>query len=970
MVGLYDTTGDDGGHYVVLEGYDDQTDKFMINVGWGTGFGSYDGQWWDLGDPATGRNFIVDAGYTWNKVGGVVYDVSPDKGWAQAFGNAEHTGRSPYAGPTSLQERWNATPQHDRQAFRGLIVGQGGKAYALSGTMDLNQGNSSYLHFLDAQGTKVGEAVIPDEFQVQGDALSYLAQGPNGQIYFATTHKLYRFNPKTSQLSTLKTLSSGESFEGAVVIDDDGNLYLRSFEHFSPYQSRVYSFTANGSQRWVYTLSSGRDVFYDIAVDSARNRVFIPYANLGVDTGLIMLDSSSMAVLGQRLWTGASSSSRLVKSPSIGSDGTIYVARYTELYALNPNSSLSTKWVQGTSPGIAGGPPTIGRDHLYVAHWVNSSQIALTARNLQTGAIEWQYARNAGDYDYTLPVVVGANGIVSFVHAHKSPGQTATFTLYLIEDRGGTSYSVKAERDLGTQGGNIVLGPENIVYVIGRERITALNDGTRGDAYSGGMGYVDNGAPEAAANTGITDGAIIDSDQVTLSWQASDPDGHGLTYDLYVGSIGDLADGQQPTGAMSPIATGLTATSFVLPGLEPGRQYLWQVVSSDGQAAVSSESWSFETEASEAAVVGRHVFYNNSAMDGSTSGASSQDDNAIAIGKQALMPGDTGSGANCTAYSKGLNGIMVDIDGLADPGGLNLATIRDYFGFKVGTSGDPSGWASAPAPTAVDVRSVGGNSRVTIIWADNAIQKQWLQVTVKSGAATGLPDDEVFYFGNMPGDVTGDGVTNGFDLLRVRQNYLLPPGGGRDDTADVTMDSNVNGFDLLAVRQNYLQSLPMISTPAAPLGGMAMALTSFEEASEPLASPSVTTQVAPAVEQVQVQALPSASGAAATITAAFSRSVSVVPIALELIRPVGLKLELPTSAFRYEPVTRTATWTTPSLADGPYEGVVRANAVTSARVSMVRDYQFRFRLLDGRITEFQQDRNGDGVVDLLDLIAV
>jgi hypothetical protein len=355
-------------------------------------------------------------------------------------------------------------------------------------------------------------------------------------------------------------------------------------------------------------------------------------------------------------------------------------------------------------------------------------------------------------------------------------------------------------------------------------------------------------------------------------------------------------------------------------------------------------------------------------MDGGTSGASSQDDNAIADAV-ALMPGETGSGANCTAYSKGLNGIMVDIDGLADPGGLNLSTIGDYFGFKVGNDDNPDGWAPAPGPVEVDVRSVGGNDRVTIIWADNAIEKQWLQVTVKSGTTTGLPDDDVFYFGNMPGDATGDGVTNGFDLLRVRQNYLMPPGGGRDDTADVTMDGNVNGFDLLAVRQNYLQSLPMISTPAAPTGGMAMTSASFEEALEPLSIQPVTTvQLAPVMEQMQVAAVPTPAGTAAAITASFNRTVSVAPAALEIVNPVGRKVELP--AFGYEPVTRTAKWTTAGLSDGLYQGVIRSSGVLSDGVSMARDSQFRFRLTGGIITDLQEDTNGDGIINLLDLLVV
>jgi len=69
-----------------------------------------------------------------------------------------------------------------------------------------------------------------------------------------------------------------------------------------------------------------------------------------------------------------------------------------------------------------------------------------------------------------------------------------------------------------------------------------------------------------------------------------------------------------------------------------------------------------------AEIVDRHVFYNNSAMDGNTAGADPLDDNAIDAAKTALLPGQTGSGANITAAYSGLNGVMADIEGLANPG--------------------------------------------------------------------------------------------------------------------------------------------------------------------------------------------------------------------------------------------------------------------------------------------------------------
>ena len=60
-----------------------------------------------------------------------------------------------------------------------------------------------------------------------------------------------------------------------------------------------------------------------------------------------------------------------------------------------------------------------------------------------------------------------------------------------------------------------------------------------------------------------------------------------------------------------------------------------------------------------AAVIGRHVFYNNSAYD------ATDDDDAIATDKVALLPGETATFANYTSYARGINGLMVDVTDLS-----------------------------------------------------------------------------------------------------------------------------------------------------------------------------------------------------------------------------------------------------------------------------------------------------------------
>src|SRR5207248_6531927 len=83
-------------------------------------------------------------------------------------------------------------------------------------------------------------------------------------------------------------------------------------------------------------------------------------------------------------------------------------------------------------------------------------------------------------------------------------------------------------------------------------------------------------------------------------------------------------------------------------------------------------------------VVGRRVFYNHSAFDSNDPAITSADDGAIATNKQALLPGQTATFANYTSYSRGINGVMVDIADL--PAGNSL-TAAD-FSFAAGNDDD------------------------------------------------------------------------------------------------------------------------------------------------------------------------------------------------------------------------------------------------------------------------------------------
>ena len=210
-------------------------------------------------------------------------------------------------------------------------------------------------------------------------------------------------------------------------------------------------------------------------------------------------------------------------------------------------------------------------------------------------------------------------------------------------------------------------------------------------------------------------------------------------------------------------------------------------------------------------VWGRRLFYNNSRFDGRDGAASAADDGAIATDKQALLPGGAASFQNVSGYSRGLNGIMVDLNTRVALDDVRLA-------FRVG-NGTPAGWAAAPAPLSVTHRS-GPHlprdvDRVTVTWADNAIRNRWLEVTVEALLEGRVIATDRFYFGHLAGE-TSDLRVTASDYSRTRSAAR-----GRSAPIESPFDHNrdgwVNVLDANVSRANFFASLePPAPSAAAP----------------------------------------------------------------------------------------------------------------------------------------------------------
>ena len=196
-------------------------------------------------------------------------------------------------------------------------------------------------------------------------------------------------------------------------------------------------------------------------------------------------------------------------------------------------------------------------------------------------------------------------------------------------------------------------------------------------------------------------------------------------------------------------------------------------------------------------VAGRFTFYGDSSFD---PGVGTNPAPAIAIDKQALLPGQTAGFTNYTSYDKGINGIIIDLSGW-DRQPIPIS-------YRSGTSSDTSSWVPALQPNRYEEfvgGGVNGSDRVVIRWFDGEIKNQWLQVTL-GGPGTEMPTPDVFYFGNQVG---GSGVSPTSAAVTLADEYgaRLDPHNFSNpapitNVHDYNRDGRVDAADQLIARNN------------------------------------------------------------------------------------------------------------------------------------------------------------------------
>jgi hypothetical protein len=318
------------------------------------------------------------------------------------------------------------------------------------------------------------------------------------------------------------------------------------------------------------------------------------------------------------------------------------------------------------------------------------------------------------------------------------------------------------------------------------------------------------------------------------------PDGNGLL----VGVLGNIAG----TGNISRI--GFNGALDPITVFAPSGNGITAFQEATAMVVVSEP-------ASVATVTGRRLFYNNSIWDDPGFGFTNA--SAIAGDKTAYVPNgaNTTSFANMSSYTKGINGIMVEIASAE-----NTLTAADFTvkmsGQNLAANNTPSTWTAAPSFTVTRIADTpsAGTDRYELVWADGAITNRYLYVVVEGNDAlggnntnTGLAASDYFFFGNKIGDVGSPEFypnVNATDQVQVRNNQgVLAPPSGVLNLFDFNRDALVDATDQIIARNNQ-GAMPWLDLTAPPSAPQAAGADGDGSAvASALAAPSASTQTAP-----------------------------------------------------------------------------------------------------------------------------
>ena len=256
---------------------------------------------------------------------------------------------------------------------------------------------------------------------------------------------------------------------------------------------------------------------------------------------------------------------------------------------------------------------------------------------------------------------------------------------------------------------------------------------------------------------------------------------------------------------------------------------------------------------------------------------------SLATDKSALLPGQSSTFTNYTNYSRGLNGIVIDLVGLsASTTNSQMAASLQFANWDgiaaTGFVGLPG--AAVPTVTVLPGVGAGGSARVRVTFPNNTVQNTWLRVTVLANATSGLAANDVFYFGNVIGELDVDNSATRLSVTVQDVNLMLanqspvPNSANANNKFDLDRNGRVNGQDAAILRASLQVGgiVAPITAPSPrplPLQREISALQTIGSVAVPLPTQSSSSQIRPiesSIDSRVVEDLPVRTGISADVS--------------------------------------------------------------------------------------------------------
>jgi parallel beta-helix repeat protein len=348
--------------------------------------------------------------------------------------NSNHTDQSNYTGPQTNTTKWT---YNNVTVYGSAVIGSDGTIYV--------GGHDGVLYVFSSDGTLkwtwTTRSYILGSPAIGSDGTIYISNWMNSTIYAISSNGTLKW----------KYTMGDYNFGSSPVIGADGTIYIPSTNSIN---GTLYAFYPDGTLKWTYHMGM---IHASSAAIGAGGTIYIADYN-GV---LYAINPNGTLKWSYTLKFKDSMHSICnvnvcYDTPSIGSDGTIYIGSYGGscgclLFAISDMGSEGTvKWsypyqYQDGIESLYGAPAISSNGTIYV---VGASKIYAISSD---GTLLWTYS-TGGISDGTTSVVIGLDGTVYF---GSSTG------MYALTPEGKLKWSYAT----GSIQGSPVIGSDGTLYI-------------------------------------------------------------------------------------------------------------------------------------------------------------------------------------------------------------------------------------------------------------------------------------------------------------------------------------------------------------------------------------------------------------------------------------------------------------------------------------------------------------------------